>query len=94
MSPGTVESSDQGYYNPFASPDCNTDCTIDWTVCEPYGYCGDLVVQGGFGEECDGSMTTTCGALGFTGNPTRTVQCDDETPLDSCTWITAKVCFF
>ncbi|MBU1219825.1 hypothetical protein KKF34_03335 [Myxococcota bacterium] len=54
---GTVQEltvcEDYGYRS-GVSPECNTDCTLDFTPCEEAGSCGDNIRQETW-EECDGS---------------------------------------
>ncbi len=57
---------DNGYYGGQLA--CLPDCSdVDWSPCEPFGWCGDGIIQGTHGELCDitelGGLT--CESQGF-----------------------------
>ncbi|PKN23654.1 MAG: hypothetical protein CVU65_13865 [Deltaproteobacteria bacterium HGW-Deltaproteobacteria-22] len=56
-----------GRYNALGTLGCKENCTFDLTDCG--GICGDGVVDGPDGEQCDGGNLNaqTCSSLGFAG---------------------------
>ncbi len=66
-----------GFYGGVLS--CDANCTRDLSDCEGQGRCGDGLVQGGYGETCDGANIdgNTCASLGFLQGGT--LACDQCT---------------
>ena len=68
-----------GYHGGYLQ--CTADCTLDTTVCEESGACGDGVIQPNYGEVCDTDDLAgeTCASLGFTEG---TLACSDACAYD------------
>lgn len=85
---GELSCEDLGFY--AGLPLCSPDCTLDVGPCEPFGRCGDGVLQGSQGEECDGDDLggQSCEALGFYGGvPGCTEDCRFEaSPCEPFGW--------
>ncbi len=60
--------SELGYYGQVVLLSCKPDCTLDLSACTE-GKCGDGIIQGGHGEDCDGTNLgdQTCRSLGLGG---------------------------
>ncbi len=60
---------------------CDDGCRYDLTDCRPFGRCGDGVIQGDFGEQCDGFALggETCEGLGYHGGQ---LACGADCTLD------------
>ncbi len=69
----------EGYYG--GEMVCTPTCTIDDSACVAAGRCGDALIQGGFGEDCDGDNLggETCMTLGYTSG---TLTCDSACGFD------------
>ena len=56
-----------GFYNAQGALACTAECGYDVSACG--GHCGDGVVDGAYGEQCDNANLNgnTCASLGFSG---------------------------
>ncbi len=73
----------EGYYE--GTPVCSPGCTFDWSPCYQYGRCGDNLMQGYRGEQCDGTDFggATCRTLRhWSGNIACNGQCNVTGCLD------------
>ncbi len=76
---GGVTCEGLGFYG--GVPFCDGACGLDLSDCEAAGRCGDGVIQGGFGETCDGTDFdgADCTTLGHGGG---TLTCDGTCTYD------------
>ncbi len=70
---------------------CSGGCTLDISSCLEAGRCGDGLLQGGFGEECDGTTLDgqTCESLGWHGG---TLACGNDCSFNTTDCETAGRC--
>jgi alpha-tubulin suppressor-like RCC1 family protein len=78
-----------GYYGGDLT--CNNDCTLNFSKCEIYGWCGDGAIQDVYSEECDiGTVNgNTCDLFGYYGGE---ITCDASCQLDISQCIDAGKC--
>ncbi|MDA3862519.1 MAG: hypothetical protein PF689_01480 [Deltaproteobacteria bacterium] len=76
---GSETCNTQGYYG--GTLICTSTCKIDYSNCENAGICGDSIVQGGGGEECDTNNMNgnTCESRGYYGGQ---IDCTQNCKLD------------
>jgi len=68
-----------GYYGGTLA--CDGDCLLNLEPCAASGRCGDTIIQGSFGEQCDSTdlAGSRCRARGFFGG---TLACSDSCLFD------------
>ena len=78
-----------GYYDQTGSLQCNSDCTLDLSVC--VGRCQDGIIQEQFGEQCEGEdlQDMSCQLLGLGGG---TLGCKSSCKYDASGCELAAVC--
>ncbi|MBU1510374.1 DUF4215 domain-containing protein, partial [Myxococcota bacterium] len=71
-----TECTELGFYVQNGTISCRSDCTIDTSVCSL--FCGDDVIQGGEGEQCEGTNLNgnDCTTQGYSSG---SLSCDAVT---------------